>query len=185
VQESVKAGADLTLFSGDKLLGGPQAGVIIGRRALVDDLRRHPLARAVRMDKATIAGLNATLLHYLRGEALEKVPVWRMIAMTLKEIERRAARWTRTVGASTKLIDGRSVVGGNLPGSLPTKLLAIPGRGPPCRDSPSPARATRRRRAHRGRPPALDPRTVHPDGCGVAEPSDRPARERSPRVDPR
>jgi L-seryl-tRNA(Ser) seleniumtransferase len=132
VQESVAAGADLTLFSGDKLLGGPQAGVIIGRKALVDELRRHPLARAVRMDKATIAGLNATLLHYLRGEALDKVPVWRMIALPLKAIERRANRWARSVRAPATVIDGRSMVGGgSLPEeSLPTKLLAIPGDGP-------------------------------------------------------
>jgi L-seryl-tRNA(Ser) seleniumtransferase len=119
------------------------------------------------MDKATIAGLNATLLHYLRGEALENVPVWRMIAMTLKEIERRAARWTRTVGASTKLIDGRSMVGGgSLPEeSLPTKLLAIPGDGARL--------AEIARRLRTGDPPVvgriegdhllLDPRTVHPD----------------------
>jgi L-seryl-tRNA(Ser) seleniumtransferase len=127
VQESVKAGADLTLFSGDKLLGGPQAGVIIGRGALVDELRRHPLARAVRMDKATIAGLNATLLHYLRGEAIQKVPVWRMIAMPLRAIERRAASWSKAAGPGATVIDGRSMVGGgSLPEeSLPTKLLAI------------------------------------------------------------
>ncbi|HET8944586.1 MAG TPA: L-seryl-tRNA(Sec) selenium transferase [Dehalococcoidia bacterium] len=167
VQESVKAGADLTLFSGDKLLGGPQAGVIIGRRSVVDDLRRHPLARAVRMDKATIAGLNATLLHYLRGEALEKVPVWRMIAMPLKEIERRAARWARTTGSSAKLVDGRSMVGGgSLPEeSLPTKLLAIAADGVRL--------AEIARRLRTGDPAVvgriesdrllLDPRTVRPD----------------------
>lgn len=167
VQESVKAGADLTLFSGDKLLGGPQAGVIIGRRSVIDDLRRHPLARAVRMDKATIAGLNATLLHYLRGEALEKVPVWRMIAMPLKEIERRAARWARTAGSSAKLIDGRSMVGGgSLPEeSLPTKLLAIAADGVRL--------AEIARRLRTGDPAVvgriendcllLDPRTVRPD----------------------
>ena len=165
VQESVKAGADLTLFSGDKLLGGPQAGIIVGRRALVDELRRHPLARAVRMDKATIAGLNATLLHYLRGEALAKVPVWQMIAMPLKEIERRANRWARSTGATAT--DGRSMVGGgSLPEeSLPTKLLAIRG------DDAGLAEAARRLRT--GEPPVvariengmllLDPRTVRPD----------------------
>jgi len=166
VQESVKAGADLTLFSGDKLLGGPQAGVIIGRRGLIEDLRRHPLARAVRMDKATIAGLNATLLHYLRGEALEKIPVWQMIAMPLKQIERRVARWTRSVGPSAKLMDGRSMVGGgSLPEeSLPTRLLAIPGDGTRL--------AAMARRLRAGEPAVvariegdcllLDPRTVRP-----------------------
>jgi len=86
VQESMAAAVDLAMFSGDKLLGGPQAGVIIGRRELVERLHRHPLARAVRMDKASIAALTATLLHYLRGEALEKLPVWRMIAAPLAEV---------------------------------------------------------------------------------------------------
>ncbi|HET9476834.1 MAG TPA: L-seryl-tRNA(Sec) selenium transferase [Dehalococcoidia bacterium] len=167
VQESVKAGADLTLFSGDKLLGGPQAGVIIGRRALVDDLRRHPLARAVRMDKATIAGLNATLLHYLRGEAQEKVPVWRMIATPLKDIERRAHRWARSAGPSATVVEGRSMVGGgSLPEeSLPTRLVAVAGDG---------ARLAEVARRLRTGDPAvvgriedgrllLDPRTVRPD----------------------
>ncbi len=167
VQESVKAGADVTLFSGDKLLGGPQAGIIIGRQALVDELRRHPLARALRMDKATIAGLNATLLHYLRGEALNKVPVWRMIATPLKVIERRAARWAKAVGPPATLIDGRSMVGGgSLPEeSLPTKLLAIAGEGPQLAETA--------RRLRTGEPAVvariendrllLDPRTVRPD----------------------
>ena len=76
-QTSIEAGADLVLFSGDKLLGGPQAGLIAGKREAVEKLKRHPLARALRMDKATIAGLAATLDHYLKDEALEKIPVWR------------------------------------------------------------------------------------------------------------
>jgi L-seryl-tRNA(Ser) seleniumtransferase len=131
VQGSVLAGADLTLFSGDKLLGGPQAGVIVGKAPLVDRLRRHPLMRAVRLDKAAIAGLQATLLHYLRGEALERVPVWRMIAMPLRDIERRAKRWAKAIGAPARVVDGRSMVGGgSLPEeSLPTRLLAIAGEG--------------------------------------------------------
>jgi L-seryl-tRNA(Ser) seleniumtransferase len=131
VQESLAAGADLTLFSGDKLLGGPQAGIIAGKRDLIARLRRHPLARAVRMDKASIAGLTATLHHYLRGEALEKVPVWRMIAMPVRDIERRARRWARQIGREATVVDGRSMVGGgSLPEeSLPTKLLAIAGEG--------------------------------------------------------
>ena len=77
VQESLSAGADLVLFSGDKLLGGPQAGIIVGRADLVERLKRHPLARAIRADKLTFAALSATLDHYRRGEALDKVPVWR------------------------------------------------------------------------------------------------------------
>jgi L-seryl-tRNA(Ser) seleniumtransferase len=131
VQESVAAGADLTLFSGDKLLGGPQAGVIVGKQALIEQLRRHPLMRAVRLDKAAIAGLHATLMHYLRGEALEKVPVWRMIAMPVGEIERRARRWAKTIGKPARVVDGRSMVGGgSLPEeSLPTNLVSISGEG--------------------------------------------------------
>ncbi|MFQ5880678.1 MAG: L-seryl-tRNA(Sec) selenium transferase, partial [Dehalococcoidia bacterium] len=128
VQESIAAGADLSFFSGDKLLGGPQAGLIVGRRDLIQRLRRHPLARAVRLDKATIAGLAATLMHYLRGEALAKVPVWRMIAMPLPVVRRRARRWARALGPLARVVDGRSMVGGgSLPEeSLPTSLLAIP-----------------------------------------------------------
>ena len=131
VQESAAAGADLTLFSGDKLLGGPQAGIIIGRHELIEPLRRHVLMRALRPDKTTIAGLHATFLHYLRGEATTKVPVWRMISMPFEEIEARARRWTRSLGTATKVIDGQSTIGGgSLPGeTLPTKLVAISGEG--------------------------------------------------------
>jgi L-seryl-tRNA(Ser) seleniumtransferase len=167
VQESVTAGADLTLFSGDKLLGGPQAGIIIGKRELIEQLRRHPLARAMRMDKASIAGLSATLLHYMRGEALSKVPVWEMISMPLLEIERRAKRWARAIGGSANVVDGRSMVGGgSLPEeSLPTKLVSMAGDGAWVSE------LARRLRA--GEPAVvaridhdtllLDPRTVRPD----------------------
>jgi len=167
VAESISAGADLVLFSGDKLLGGPQAGVIAGRAGLVAQLRRHPLARAVRMDKASIAGLSATLHHYLRGEALTKIPVWRMISMPLPEIERRARRWARAIGKPAQVVDGRSMVGGgSLPEeSLPTKLVELPGDGAYLS-----ALACRLRT---GTPPVvarierdallLDPRTVRPD----------------------
>jgi L-seryl-tRNA(Ser) seleniumtransferase len=131
VAESIAACADLVLFSGDKLLGGPQAGVIVGRADPINQLKRHPLARAVRMDKASIAGLTATLLHYLRGDATEKIPVWRMIAAPLSETKRRARRWARAIGHGARVVDGRSMIGGgSLPEeSLPTKLLAIHGDG--------------------------------------------------------
>lgn len=79
VQESLKAGADLVCFSGDKLLGGPQAGILLGRADLVEKLKAHPLARAIRADKLAIATLTATLVHYLKGEAVKKIPpfgVW-------------------------------------------------------------------------------------------------------------
>lgn len=127
-QESLAAGADIVLFSGDKLLGGPQAGIILGRADLVAALRRHPLARAVRTDKASIAALNATLLHYAKGEAAEKVPVWRMIAAGEREMQRRARRLARAVGHGAQAVPGRSMVGGgSLPEeSLPTHLVAIP-----------------------------------------------------------
>jgi L-seryl-tRNA(Ser) seleniumtransferase len=135
VQESLAAGAAVTCFSGDKLLGGPQAGIIVGPADTVDPLKRHPLARALRPDKLCLAGLQATLMHYLKDEALEEVPVWRMIAMPMAEIERRARAWQeqlRSAGGSAEVIDGRSTVGGgSLPGeTLPTRLLALPVADP-------------------------------------------------------
>jgi L-seryl-tRNA(Ser) seleniumtransferase len=130
-QESIRAGADLVLFSGDKLLGGPQAGIIAGRADLIARLRRHPLARALRMDKASIAGLHATLLHYARDEAEQQVPVWRMISTPIKTISARARRWSRLIGEEARLVDGRSMIGGgSLPEeSLPTRLVAINAGG--------------------------------------------------------
>lgn len=124
-QESVKGGAGLIIFSGDKLLGGPQAGIIVGQKALVEKLKKHPLARAVRADKLILAALSATLLHYLKDEATRKIPIWRMIAMPLGEIEARAKRWAAAWGGT--VMDGQSTVGGgSLPGeTLPTKLAAI------------------------------------------------------------
>ena len=92
VQESLAAGADLVTFSGDKLLGGPQAGLIVGRAALIAKLRSHPLARALRVDKTTLAGLEATLLAYLNGRATSDIPVWRMIAATPELLRARAER---------------------------------------------------------------------------------------------
>ena len=129
VRESVAAGVDVALFSGDKLLGGPQAGIAVGREPTLEAMRRHPLARAVRMDKASIAGLAATLGHYARGEAESEVPVWRMIAAPLDGLRRRARRWARACGgeAGAALAASRSMVGGgSLPGEgLETALCAI------------------------------------------------------------
>jgi L-seryl-tRNA(Ser) seleniumtransferase len=127
VQRSIAAGASLVFFSGDKLVGGPQAGIIVGKRAYVDKLRRHPLARAVRIDKVRLAGMVATLLHYIKGEAEAKIPVWRMIAMPLSDIAVRANAWAEATGGLGCVIDGESMVGGgSLPGgTLPTKLVAI------------------------------------------------------------
>ncbi|MBL8165587.1 MAG: L-seryl-tRNA(Sec) selenium transferase, partial [Anaerolineae bacterium] len=125
VQESLAAGADLIAVSGDKLLGGPQAGLLLGKRALIDTLKQHPLARAVRADKLCLAALSATLDHYRRGEALTEIPVWRMIARPLAEIRAQAEAWAAQVGG--EVLDGESMVGGgSLPGAtLPTALLAL------------------------------------------------------------
>lgn len=135
VQESLLAGATLVCFSGDKLLGGPQAGIIVGRQEYVDKLKTHPLARALRADKLCLAGLAATLVHYLKGEAIQHIPVWQMIAMPLAEIERRARRWARRLkqaGLRVRVIEGQSAVGGgSLPGqTLPTRLVAVECESP-------------------------------------------------------
>ena len=127
VQESIAAGVDLAFFSGDKLLGGPQAGIIVGKKIYLDKLKKHPLVRALRIDKTRIAALSATLLHYVKGEALTQVPVWRMISMPLTELDRRAKSWALSIDGFAKVIDGESLIGGgSLPGaSLPTRLIAI------------------------------------------------------------
>jgi len=131
VQQSVALGASLAFFSGDKLLGGPQAGIIVGQKALIDKLRRHPLARAVRIDKIRLAGLIATLAHYLKDEAISKIPVWRMIATPVAEIEKRAQLWAQALEGLARVVDGESMIGGgSLPGgTLPTKLLALGRQG--------------------------------------------------------
>ena len=131
VQESLAGGADLVCFSGDKLLGGPQAGIIIGRADLVARLKKHPLARAIRADKLCLAALSATLMHYLKDEAETQIPIWRMIAMRTEAIQERAAAWSQHLGAG-EVISGESTVGGgSLPGeTLPTFLLALDVRNP-------------------------------------------------------
>jgi L-seryl-tRNA(Ser) seleniumtransferase len=130
VQEILATGADLVCISGDKLLGAPQAGIIVGKKALVDILKRHPLTRALRVSKSVLAGLQATLLHYLKNEAIRLVPVWQMIALQPGQVEVRAeplAAWLRGRGVHAEVIDGQSAVGGgSLPGeTLPTRLVAI------------------------------------------------------------
>ncbi len=125
----LQAGCDVVAFSGDKLLGGPQAGVLVGRAELIGQLKRHPLARAVRADKMALAALAATLGHYLTGQP-EQIPVWRMIARPLDEIAAEAEAWAerlRVRGVAADVIAGESRVGGgSLPGScLPTRLVAV------------------------------------------------------------
>jgi L-seryl-tRNA(Ser) seleniumtransferase len=135
VQESVAAGAHVICFSGDKLLGGPQAGLIVGKAPYVQPLKKHPLARALRVDKLDLAALSATLVHYLKDEAPQKIPVWRMISLPLSEIERQAQLFVqqlRTAGFTADVLDGQSTVGGgSLPGeTLPTRLVALTVNNP-------------------------------------------------------
>ncbi len=135
VQESIATGAGLVCFSGDKLLGGPQAGILVGKRNLVERCKQHPLARALRIDKLDLAALSATLTHYLKGEAEREVPVWRMISMSVEEIDRRAhslGESLRQMGYRAEVISGRSTVGGgSLPGeTLPTRLVALAVESP-------------------------------------------------------
>ncbi len=118
--EAIAAGADLVMASADKLLGGPQGGIIIGSASWVERVARHPLARAVRADKTALAGIAATLRHYLRGEAESQVPVWRMIAAPESEIRARVdapGRRTRAGRASR-------------PVSNPCRPPSVGGRSP-------------------------------------------------------
>lgn len=132
LHDVLAAGADLVTASGDKLCGGPQAGLIAGRADLVARLRRHPLMRAVRPDKMVLAALGATLAGHLAGTATEEVPVERMLALDPEEIERTAASWARTLrahGVPVAVAPARSEPGGgSLPGtSLPTTCVTLPG----------------------------------------------------------
>ena len=168
-QESIAAGMGLVFFSGDKLLGGPQAGIIVGKADLVGRLERHPLARAMRIDKLSLAALTSTLLHYLRKEAEDKIPVWRMISATEQAVKARAEKWNASAGSGGEVVASRSAIGGgSLPGeTLPTWCLAFENPA----TSGGPEALTRRLR--RGSLPVmariegdralLDPRTVLPE----------------------
>ena len=130
VQASIAAGVDLVCFSGDKLLGGPQCGIIAGRTAMIDRLRTHPLMRALRADKITFALLEATLSEYRAGRAASTIPVQRMLHLSAEEIETRAQALAETLAAKgwrVALVSGSSAVGGgSAPGlELPTVLLSI------------------------------------------------------------
>jgi L-seryl-tRNA(Ser) seleniumtransferase len=133
VRHSIEAGVSLVMFSGDKLLGGPQAGIIAGKKELVQRIRRHPLFRALRVDKLTIAALEVTLNAYLRS-AWEEIPAQRMIRMTAQELQQRAENFLRHVrslfpslDAKMEIADGFSLAGGgSTPDqSLPSKIIRI------------------------------------------------------------
>ena len=168
IQDSIESGVDLVACSGDKLLGGPQAGLLLGRAALVDRAMKHPLARAVRVDKLTLAALIATLDLYLT-QSLVGLPIWDMLGASAESIAARAHSWQSSLmerGAPVEVVAAESTVGGgSLPGErLPTTALAITPRRGGATD------LLRRLREHE--PPVigrivdervlLDPRTVLP-----------------------
>lgn len=164
VQESLNAGASLVAFSGDKLLGGPQAGILVGKKDLIHRMRKHAIARAVRADKLCLAALAATLVHYLKGEATSQVPVWRMISTTEEVLRSRSEAWARALGRGEVTPARSTVGGGSLPEeTLPTWVLAIDVRHPN-------AFAARLRRAENAivarvekDKVLIDPRTVLPE----------------------
>ena len=135
----LRAGADVVTFSGDKLLGGPQAGIVAGRRASVDPMRRNPLYRALRVDKMTLAALDATLVEHQQGRAHERLPVLRMIGAPLAELRERASGFARALAAAAPalapvLVESESKVGGGAAPDLGLPTLAIalePGAGGP------------------------------------------------------
>jgi len=164
VQESLEAGVDVICFSGDKLLGGPQAGIIVGRKDLIAKIKKHPLARAVRADKVALAGITATLLHYLKDEAEREIPIWQMISMEPKQVKVRAEAWRKALGQGEVVESESTVGGGSLPGeSMKTWVLALSVKSPDrfmaeLRKSDPPLIA----RTENDRV-LLDPRTVLPE----------------------
>jgi len=139
-RDALGAGADLACFSGDKLLGGPQAGIVVGRADLVEKLRRHPLQRALRADKLTLAALEATLALYLDPErAAREIPVLRMLGEPLETVRTRAERLAELVGGEVEQTVGR-VGGGALPlAELPSFVCAVEEElGAPLREGEPP-----------------------------------------------
>ncbi|MCZ6872405.1 MAG: L-seryl-tRNA(Sec) selenium transferase [bacterium] len=165
VPEVIASGVDLVTFSGDKLLGGPQAGILVGKASYIEQIRRHPLHRAVRVDKFTIAALEATLKFYAEPElARQRIPTLSMLSMTPQTIRRRLTRLRRRLPEAVReayqmqVVDGHSAVGGGaLPlAALPTKLLAL---------QPTFCSLTELERRLRGRQPAIIGRIVQNQYC--------------------
>lgn len=169
IHDSLQAGVDVVVSSGDKLLGGPQAGLVLGRAPLIDRIMKHPLARAVRADKLTLAALAATLDLYLT-QSTAQIPVWEMLAASPDSIARRAQAWQSRLaelGIDVDTAPSESAVGGgSLPGErLPTTVLVIRPKAGAAEDL--------LRRLREQEPPVigrieqdrvlLDPRTVLPD----------------------
>ena len=135
VSHSIAAGADVVSFSGDKLLGGPQAGIIAGKREIIEFLRKHPLYRALRVDKLAYTALEATLESYRRGSASTEVPVLAMLSLTKDQIAKRVRRFTETLNKDlgedsdlqVETVDGVSAIGGGAAPAvqLETKLIAL------------------------------------------------------------
>jgi len=126
VQESLASGVDLVCFSGDKLLGGPQTGIIVGKKVLIDKVKKHPLARAVRADKTCLAGVTATLTHYLKDEAEREIPIVRMMSLMPEQVRGRAEAWREALGQGEVVKSESTVGGGSLPGeSMSTYVLAL------------------------------------------------------------
>ncbi len=127
-EESIKNGASLVLFSADKLLGGPQAGIIIGNLNLLNKISKNPMARAVRIDKFTMSSLQTTLTHYIKNEVTKKIPIWIMISQKQSSILNRVKKWQSTCKIKTEIYETQSTIGGgSLPGQLiPSFCLSIP-----------------------------------------------------------
>lgn len=189
-RESLVAGADVVCFSGDKLLGAPQAGIIVGRADLLAQIARHPLMRAVRIDKLSLAALETTLREWRDEQATHAIPIWRMITTPPADLRARADRWATSIRAwagdtatdgrpayqvHVEVIAGESTVGGgSLPGeTLPTWLCAISLGGTTTAGEETPEIGELARHLRTPAPPALpvvgrvsrdrlllDPRTV-------------------------
>jgi len=119
VQESLKVGVDAICFSGDKLFGGPQAGIIVGKKSMLDKVKKHPLARVLRADKTLISALEATILHYIKDQALAEIPVWQMISANRIDLHARVVKWVKHLDGG-EIKEGQSTVGG---GSLPEEVM--------------------------------------------------------------